>query len=164
MTCPLCPQKLTYDSIRLLSKACPSCEKQVKQMLAGFNGVMTTHKSPKTIWDNSIAYNEWLLSLKENDKEPVKLSKNAQYVEQRCDIRDMKRIVGIPKFLPLEEQVFTAWILDGTKDERMQEVLGLTYSQLFQIKKIVKYRLQKQMAYYHQIKKLEKEGKSDATR
>jgi hypothetical protein len=57
--------------------------------------------------------------------------------------------------------IFTAWILEGQKDGRMQEVLGLTYSQLFQVKKVVKIKLQKQMAYYHQIKKLEKEGKSD---
>lgn len=159
--CPVCPQKLTYDSIRLMRQACPSCQRQLKQMLAGFRGVMTEARPKKTLWDNSIAYEEWRASLAPSDLVHVNLRKKDEPVSQRCDIRDMKRVVGIPKFLELEKQVYTAWILDGTKDERMQEVLGLTYSQLFQVKKVVKNRLQKQMAYYHQIKKLEKEGKTN---
>lgn len=144
-----------------MRQACSSCQKQLKQMLAGFRGVITETRAKKTLWDNSVAYEEWKSSLDPNDLNPVQLRKKDEPVSQRCDIRDMKRVIGVPKFKPLEKQVYTAWILDGTKDERMQEVLGLTYSQLFQVKKVVKNKLQKNMAYYHQIKKLEKEGKTN---
>ena len=159
MQCPVCPQKLTYDAIRLMRVACGPCQRQLKQMLAGFRGVISEARSKKTLWDNTPAYEEWKASLDATDLAIVLLRKKDNEVNQRCDIRDMKRIIGMPKFLPLEKQVFTAWVLEGTKDERMQEVLGLTYSQLFQVKKIVRNRLQRQMAYYHQVKKLEKEGK-----
>lgn len=162
--CPVCPQKLTYDNIQVIGQACPSCQRQLKQMLAGFRGVISEARSKKTLWDNTVAYDEWKARLEPNDLNPVQLRKKDEPVSQRCDIRDMKRTAGIPTFLPLEKQVFTAWILEGTKDERMQEVLGLTYSQLFHVKRVVRNRLQKQMAYWHQIKKLEKDGKIDETR
>ena len=161
MTCPVCPEKLSYNHIRVIHLACGPCQRQIKQMLAGFHGVLTEARPKRTIWDNTEGFEEWKAQLSETDLNRVLLNKKEDYVLQRCDLRDMKRVVGIPKFLPLERQVYTAWLLEGTKDERIQEVLGLTYSQLFQVKKIVRNRLQRQMAYYHQIKKLEKEGKSE---
>jgi hypothetical protein len=159
MQCPVCPQRLTYALIQLMDKACGPCQRQLKQMQAGFRGVIQESRSKKTIWDNSSGYNEWVHQLVEQDTVRVQIKKKDDYVLQRCDTRDMKRVVGLPKFLPLEDQVFTAWINEGRKDETIQEVLGLTYSQLFHVKKVIRVRLQKQMAYYHQIKKLEKEGK-----
>lgn len=160
MTCPVCPQKLTPAAYHLLNKACGSCQRQLRQMMAGFHGVPIEHRKQKTTWDNSEVYEMWKAQLTVNDIVTVNLNtKEELETRQRCDIRDMKRVCGLPNFLPLEQQVFTAWILEGAKDERMQEVLGLTYSQLFQVKKVVKIRLQKQMAYYHQIQKLEREGK-----
>lgn len=160
MSCPVCPQKLTYQIAHLSPKACGSCQRQIKQMMAGFRGVMTEARPQKTIWDNTVAYTEWVAKLDPADTEKVGLKKKDDYVIQRCDLRDMKRVAGLPKFLSLEDQVYTAWINEGVKDEKIQEVLGLTYSQLFHVKKVIKVRLQKQMAYYHQIKKLEREGKS----
>jgi hypothetical protein len=164
MSCPVCPLKLTYDVAPLIHKACGSCQRQIKQMLAGFRGVMTESRPKKSIWDNTAGYEEWLSLLAEADTEKVNLRKKDDYVIQRCDLRDMKRIAGLPKFLPLEDQVYTAWINEGVKDEKIQEVLGLTYSQLFHVKKVIKIRLQKQMAYYHTIKKLDQEGKANETR
>lgn len=162
MTCPVCPQKLTPAVYPLLNKACGACQRQIRQMMAGFNGVVVEHRKERHTWDNSEAYNVWKSELTENDLMRVNLHvKEEQEVRQRCDIRDMKRVCGMPNFLLLEKQVFTAWVLEGQKDERIQEVLGLTYSQLFHVKKVVKIRLQKQMAYYHQIQKLEKEGKNE---
>jgi hypothetical protein len=162
MTCPVCPQKLTPAVYPLLNKACGSCQRHIRQMMAGFRGVVVEHRKEKNTWDNSVAYEAWKAQLTPNDTIRVSLHvKEEQETQQRCDLRDMKHVCGLPKFLDLEDQVFTAWLLEGQKDERMQEVLGLTYSQLFQIKKVVKIRLQKQMCYYHQIKKLEKEGKTD---
>jgi len=161
MTCPVCPLKLTREVYSLLNKACPSCQRHIKQMMAGFHGLAVEHKVKRTLWDNSEAYEEWKGQLTEQDTAKVQIKNDEDYTRQRCDIRDMKRVCGLPKFLPLEEQVFTAWIAEGQKDERIQEVLGLTYSQVFQVKKVIKVRLKKQMAYYHQIKKLEKEGKTD---
>lgn len=161
MTCPVCPQKLTPQVYHLLSRACASCQRQLRQMMAGFNGVMVESKPKRTRWDNTEAYEEWKSHLTENDTVRVRLKDDTQDNEQRCDIRDMKRVCGLPKFLPLEKQVYTAWIMEGQKDERIQEVLGLTYSQLFHVKSVVRIKLQKNMAYYHQIKKLEKEGKTN---
>lgn len=160
MTCPVCPQKLTRDVYPLVHKACASCQKQIKQMMAGFHGVIIEHKSLKTTWDNSAVFEDWKAHLTPNDLAIVHVRKKDEYNTQRCDLRDMKHFVGLPKFLPLEDQVFTAWVLEGVKDEKIQEVLGLTYSQLFAVKTIVKKRLQKQMSYYHQIKKLSQEEKS----
>lgn len=164
MTCPVCPTKLSRASYDLIHKACGPCQRQIKQMMAGFRGVMPEAKVKTTRWDNTAAYEAWKAKLTDQDEVKVHLNNKAEYVEQRCDIRDMKRVVGIPKLLDLEKQVFTAWMIEGTKDERIREVLGLTYSQLFHIKRVIKGRLQKQMAYYHQIKKLEKEGKSNEAR
>lgn len=158
MSCPVCPLKMTYAVVPLLNKACGSCQRHIKQMMAGFNGVVTESRPLKNTWDNSAAYREWMGQLKDCDSEPVNLKKKDSEVIQRCDIRDMRRIVGLPTFLPLEQQVFNGWIVDREKDEKLQELMGLTYSQLVHVKKIVKLRLQKQMAYYHTIKKLEKEG------
>lgn len=160
MTCLVCPMKLTPEVYPLLNKACPSCQRHIRQMLAGFRGVMVESKPKNTRWDNTEAYEDWKSQLTENDAVKVRLKDDAQENEQRCDIRDMKRVCGMPKFLPLEKQVFIAWILEGQKDERIQEVLGLTYSQLFHVKGVVRIRLQKQMAYYHSIKRLEDESKA----
>lgn len=161
MTCPVCPEKMTYALIDVIHKACGPCQRQFKQMLGGFRGVPQVPKKKTSRWNNTVAYDEWRSQIVEGDLFRVAIDAKAEQVEQRCDIRDMKRVCGLPKFLPLERQVFTAWIVDGLKDERIQEVLGLNYSQLVHIKKVVKIRLQKQMAYYHEIKKLEKEGKSE---
>lgn len=157
MSCVLCPQTLTYSLISEMHKGCASCQKQLKQMLAGFRGVMLQTRPKKTLWNNTAGYTEWLDKLEETDGDTVNLRKKDDYVIQRCDLRDMKKIVGLPKFLPLEDQVFTAWINEGVKDEKIQEVLGLNYSQLFHVKTVIRRRLQKQMAYYHQVKKLAKE-------
>lgn len=159
MSCPLCTQKITYQNVGLVDNTCGPCERQLKQLVAGFRGVISEAKPVKATWNNTPAYQDWVSQLTDADKEPVRLIKKGEYVDLRCDIRDMKRICGLPKFLALEKQVFTAWILEGTKDEKMQELLGLTYSQLIHIKKVVQSRLQKQMAYYLQIKQLEREGK-----
>lgn len=160
MSCPVCVLELTPDVVKLMNKACGPCQRQIKQMVAGFHGVIVEHRRPKTTWDNTAAFEDWKAQVTESDLVTVQIRKKDEYTIQRCDIRDMKRIVGFPKLLPLEDQVFTAWVLEGQKDERIQEVLGLTYSQLFAVKNVVKKRLQKQMAYYHQIKKLAKEGKA----
>jgi len=162
MSCPVCPLKMTYDVAPMINKACGSCQRQIKQMLAGFRGFMTEARPKKTVWDNTAAYQEWQSRLDALDLDPVKLRKKDDYVVQRCDLRDMKRVVGLPKFLPLEDQVYTAWINEGVKDEKIQEVLGLTYSQLFQVKRIIKIRLQKHMNYYHSIKKLEEEKNANS--
>jgi len=158
MSCPVCPQKLTREVYDLVDQACASCQRHIRQMMAGFHGVIAEPKKTNNTWDNSDVYEEWKASLVTHDADPVHLNKKGEYLEQRCDIRDMKRVVGLPKFLPLERQVFTAWIMEGQRDQRIQEVLGLTYSQVFQVKKIIQKRLQKQMSYYHEVKKLEKEG------
>jgi hypothetical protein len=157
MSCPVCPQKLTREVYALMNKACGPCQRQIKQMMAGFHGVMAEPRRMKTTWDNTIVFEEWKSQLTESDTAIIHLRKKDEYVEQRCDLRDMKKVVGLPKFLPLEDQVFTAWILEGVKDEKIQEVLGLTYSQLFAVKSVVKKRLQRQMAYYKQIQLLEKQ-------
>ena len=164
MQCPVCPQKLTYAIVGLVDKACGPCQRQIRQMMAGFRGIVTEARPKKTLWDNTETYQAWVDSLQATDIEKAHLRKKDDYVIQRCDLRDMKRVVGLPKFPSLEDQVYTAWINEGVKDEKIQEVLGLTYSQLFHVKKIIKIRLQKQMAYYHEVKKLEKEGKNDETR
>jgi hypothetical protein len=157
MSCPVCPQKLTREVYSLVNKACGPCQKQIKQMMAGFHGVIAEPRRLKTTWDNTSAFEEWKAHLTSSDVAVVHLRKKDDYTTQRCDLRDMKKSVGLPKFLPLEAQVFTAWILEGQKDERIQEVLGLTYSQLFAVKSVVKKKLQKQMAYYKQVQKLAKE-------
>lgn len=164
MACPVCPQKLTFDYVKLLNKACGPCQRQIRQMMAGFHGVVTEPRAKKNVWDNTAGYLEWVAQLKETDMVAATLRKKDEYVVQRCDLRDMKKVVGLPKFLPLEDQVFTAWVNEGVKDEKVQEVLGLTYSQLVHVKKVIRIRLQKQMQYFHTIKQLEKEGKADETR
>jgi hypothetical protein len=158
MACMLCTQKLTYENTKLIDKACGSCQRHLKQMRAGFRGVITESRPLKHIWDNTAGYMEWVGQLEQTDADTVNVKKNGEYVTQRCDVRDMKRIVGLPQFLPLELQVYTAWIVEGVKDEKIQEVLGLTYSQLFHVKNVIQKRLQKQMAEFHQVKKLEKEA------
>ena len=161
MACPACPEKLTYKSARLLDKACGPCQRQIRQLMAGFHGVVAEARPQKIVWDNTEVYQEWLNKLTTSETGAVHLKKKDDYVIQRCDLRDMKRVVGLPKFLPLEDQVYTAWVNEGVKDEKIQEVLGLTYSQLFQIKKVIRIRLQKQMAYYRQVKQLEKEKQDE---
>lgn len=161
--CPVCPQKLTPEVYPLVDKACGSCQRHIKQMMSGFRGVIMEPKRVKTTWNNTAAFEDWKAQLTPSDLALVHLRKKDTYVEQRCDLRDMKKTVGYPKLLSLEDQVFTAWILEGVKDEKIQEVLGLTYSQLFAVKSVVKKKLQKQMAYYKQIQMLEKlkENKDD---
>jgi hypothetical protein len=128
-------------------------------MMAGFRGVITESRPLKHIWDNTAGYMEWVGQLEQTDADTVNLKgKKDEYVELRCDVRDMQRIVGLPKFLPLEQQVYTAWVKEGVKDEKIQEVLGLTYSQLFHVKNVIQGRLRKQMAEYQNIKRLEKEA------
>lgn len=158
MVCPVCPEKLTYQLIPLMDQACGPCQRQLRQLLSGFHGLAKEARPKKELWDNSNAYEDWKSSLTVNDDVTVRIKDDADYTDQRCDIRDMKRVCGLPKFLPLEKQVFTAWILEGQKDERIQELLGLKYSQVFHVKKVIKVRLQKQMAYYFQIKKMAKES------
>jgi hypothetical protein len=159
MSCPVCPLKLTPEVYQWFDKACASCQRHIKQMMAGFNGVPVEHRKIKDTWDNSEAYEDWKSRLIPSDTVRAVLDKKGEYVDQRCDIRDMKRVCGLPKFLDLEQQVFTAWIVEGENNERMQEVLGLTFGQLSHVKTVIKIRLQKQMAYYHTIKKLEEENK-----
>lgn len=161
MSCPLCTQKLTRSLYPLIGKACGPCHRQLTQMMAGFHGIITESRPQKTVWDNTTAYQEWLTKLDPTDTAKVGLSKKDDYIIQRCDLRDMKRVVGLPKWLPLEDQVYTAWVNEGQKDARIQEVLGLTYSQLFHVKKVIQVRLKKQMLYFRQIKKLEKEGEAN---
>ena len=158
MSCPVCPMKLTSAVYDLVDQACGPCQRHIRQMMAGFHGVIVESKPQRSLWNNTVAYEEWKSQLTENDLARVRIKVDDNYVAQRCDIRDMKRVAGMPKFLPLEEQVFTAWIMEGQKDERIQEVLGLTYSQVFRVKAVIRIRLQKQMAYYREIKKLEQEG------
>ena len=159
MSCPLCTKSLTPESVAQVHRACGPCQRQIKQMRAGFHGVLTEPRPQKSIWDNTAAYAEWVNSLEETDMATVHIRKKDEYVIQRCDLRDMKRIVGLPKFLPLEDQVYTAWINEGVKDEKIQEVLGLSYSQLVHVKKVIRVRLQKQMSYFHTIKRLSKDAK-----
>jgi hypothetical protein len=132
-------------------------------MRAGFRGVVYEPKKEVEKWDNSGAYDEWMQSLGEEDTlEQVKVNAKEEYTKQRCDIRDMRNAVGLPKLLPLEAQVYTAWVEDGVKDGRMQEALGLTYNQLQHVKAIVRMRLKKQMAYYKTIQRLAKgDSKND---
>lgn len=157
MQCPVCPQKLTYAVAGLVDKACGPCKRQIKHMLSGFHGVITETRTKDTLWDNTETYQTWVDSLQETDVEKAHLRKKDDYVIQRCDLRDMKRVVGLPKFPTLEGQIYTAWINEGVKDDKIQAVLGLTYSQLFHVKKVIKIRLQKQMSYFHTIKRLEKD-------
>ena len=161
--CPICPQPLSYALIDVIDQACGPCRQHITQMWAGFRGVTPQPVKKVYKWDNSAAYEEWKGQLTAQDEVPTQLKKSDNEVFLYCDIRDMKRVCGYPKFLELEKQVFTSWILEGQKDERSQEVLGLTYSQLTHLKKVVKFRLQKQMAYYRQIQKLEREGKTNAS-
>jgi hypothetical protein len=155
MSCKLCTEKLSAANLFKLSRACASCKKQYSQMRAGFRGVVYEPKKEVEKWDNSGAYDEWMQSLGEDDGlEQVKVNAKEEYTKQRCDIRDMRNAVGLPKLLPLEAQVFTAWVEDGVKDGRMQEALGLTYNQIQHVKAIVRMRLRKQMCYFQEIQKL----------
>ena len=108
MSCPVCPQKLTYAVVPLLNKACGPCQRQIKQLLAGFHGVLAEPRRLKTTWNNTEAFEEWKTHLTVSDLALVHLCKKDDYTTQRCDLRDMKKVVGLPKFLPLEDQVFTA--------------------------------------------------------
>jgi len=164
MTCPVCPRKLTPELYPLVNKACGSCQRQIRQMMSGFNGVVVEPRRARTTWDNTEAFEGWKSSLTSSDVAMVHLRKKDDHAMQRCDLRDMKRAVGLPRFLPLEAQVFTAWVLEGVKDEKIQEVLGLTYSQLFAVKGVVKKRLQKQMCYFMQIKLLEEQSNAKINR
>lgn len=156
MSCKLCPVKIEWAHIAEIGKACPSCRKQYVQMLAGFKGILPTTKEEKELWDNSEAYNEWVGKLEATDADHhISIRSKDEYVKQRIDVREMRNVVGLPPFESLEKQVFTAWIEEGVKDERMQEVLGLTYRQLTHVKSVVRARLRKQMAFYHQVQKLE---------
>lgn len=157
MSCPACPQKMTYALISLVDKACGACQRQIRQMLAGFRGIVTEARPKRIVWDNTPAFNAWQAQLTDADKVNVQIKSTDDYAPMRCDIRDMKLVVGLPKFLSLEDQIYTAWMNEGVKDEKIQEVLGLTYSQLVHVKKVIRMRLRKQMAFYHQVQKTEKE-------
>src|SRR5271165_4007430 len=110
MACKLCSETMEYSKAYNLSGACESCKRQYKQMLSGFRGVVYEPKDKTTHWDNSEAYEEWKQSLADEDTaNRVVLKSNDEYTKQRCDIRDMKHVIGLPKFLPLESQVFIAW-------------------------------------------------------
>lgn len=160
MTCRLCTEKLSPANYSKLGRACASCHRHYTQMRSGFKGVRPEPKDDTELWDNSAAYDEWVLSLgSDSGSEQVALPTKEEYTKQRCDIRDMRGEVGLPKFAPLESQVYTAWVEEGVKDEKMQEVLGLTYRQLQHVKSVVRTKLRKQMAYFKTIKKLE----ADAT-
>jgi hypothetical protein len=130
-------------------------------MQAGFNGVTPEPQKIKETWDNTSAFEEWKAQLLPSDSDSVSLRKKDAYTVMACDVRDMKLTVGLPTWLPLEEQVYTGWICEVAKDERLQELLGLTYSQLLAVKAVVKKRLQKQMNLYRHIKDLADGGKKN---
>jgi hypothetical protein len=152
--CPVCTMKLTPEVYTLLSKACGPCGRQIKQMMSGFRGVTSEPQKVKLTWDNTAAFEEWKAQLTSSDLDSVPIRKKDEYTQLACDVRDMKLTVGLPTWLPLEEQVYTGWICETAKDERLQELLGLTYSQLLAVKTVVKNRLQKHMNYYRHIKDL----------
>jgi hypothetical protein len=159
MGCKYCSSRLTYENLYKLKGACSACHRHYEQLRAGFKGVKPEPKDETVRWDNSSAYEEWLNSL--NDPalaEKIAVDSKGTYTEQRCDIRDMRSDVGLPKFEPLEGQVFTAWIEEGVKDNKMQEVLGLNYRQLSHVKAVVRIKLKKQMAYYLTVKRLSKDA------
>jgi len=156
MQCKYCVTKLTlYDAFRLKG-ACPACRRHYEQLRAGYKGFKPEPKDETVRWDNSAVYDEWLSSLEE--AKPIVISNKGEYTEQRCDIRDMRTDVGLPKFAPLESQVYTAWIEEGVKDGKMQEVLGLTYKQLSHVKSVVRLKLKNQMVYFKTVKRLETEA------
>jgi hypothetical protein len=158
MKCKYCDLKLTLDNYPKPNRACAACRRHYEQLKAGFKGVKPELKDETEIWDNSTAYEEWISVLEDSDiPEKVVLNSNGTYTEQRCDVRDMRTEVGLPKFKPLESQVYTAWVEEGVKDNKMQEVLGLTHRQLAHVKSVVKVKLKKQMAYYLTVKKLNKD-------
>lgn len=160
MSCKLCFEKLDYSLVSKIGRACASCRKQYTHMMAGFHGVVPEKKSERELWDNSESYQDWVTNLGEADPAERVPLKKEDYTQQRCDTRDMRRLVGLPEFKSLEGQVYTAWIEEGTKDERMQEVLGLTYDQLQHVKSIVRIKLRKQMAFYFEIKQLEAQAEA----
>jgi len=162
MSCKFCSEKLDSSNLSKVSRACAPCKKQYDQMRAGFRGVVYEPKVKTEKWDNSEAYDEWIQSIGDDGTDVVSVKSKDEYTEQRCDVRDMRNTVGLPKFFPLENQVYTAWIEDGVKDEKMQEVLGLTYNQLQHVKRMVRMRLRKQMSCFQVVKKLsvEAEGKN----
>lgn len=156
MSCKLCAEKLSPINFSKLNRACASCRRHYTQMQAGFKGVKLEAKDSTELWDNSEAYNEWVSSLGSAEEiDQVSVSSKEEYTQQRCDIRDMRGDVGLPKFAPLESQVYTAWVEEGVKDEKMQEVLGLTYRQLQHVKAVVRMKLRKQMNYFKTVQKLE---------
>ena len=120
MACKLCTLPLVYSNLYKMRGACASCKKQYDQLRAGFRGVMQESKDKPSRWDNSEAYEEWAKGLEANDLDHVMIHSKKEYAEQRCDTRDMRREVGLPKFARLESQVYVAWIEEGVKDEKEQ--------------------------------------------
>ena len=157
MSCSVCPMKLTREVYAFEKQACGSCRKQIRQMQAGFHGVTPEPQKVKETWNNTEAFLDWQSNVTIEDLTPVHIRKKDAYTVMACDVRDMKQIVGLPTWLPLEAQVYEAWVMEGRKDEIIQEVLGLTYSQLLAVKNVVKKRLQKHMNYYRHIKNLAEE-------
>jgi hypothetical protein len=154
MSCKLCFEKLSFAHVDKIGRACASCRRHYLQMQAGFKGVRPEPKDETELWDNSSVYESWANSLSA-ENERVQLDTKEEYVQQRCDTRDMRAVVGLPEFAPLESQVYTAWIEEGVKDGKIQEVLGLNYDQLSHVKRVIRVKLQKQMAYFKTVKRLE---------
>jgi len=153
MSCKLCSEPLSYANFSRLSRACTHCHRHYEQMRAGFRGYRPEPKKKDNLWDNSSAYEEWLQVAP--PIEQVRLFAKEEYAKQRCDIRDMRGDVGLPKFEPLESQVYNAWIEEGVKVDKMAEVLGLSTTQIRHIMSVVRMKLRKQMAYFQEVQKLE---------
>lgn len=155
MACKLCTEKLSYANVSKMSRACASCHRQYQQMLSGFRGYKAEPKDKHNFWDNSTVYEDWVKSLGEAQvADPVSVKSKAEYTEQRCAVRDMRGDVGMPRFAPLESQVYTAWIEEGVKVDKIAEVLGLSTKQVRHVMSIVRMKLRKQMLYYQEVKKL----------
>jgi hypothetical protein len=164
MACKLCTEKLSYANLSKLSRACAPCRRQYQQMRSGFSGYKPEQKEKHNLWDNGAAYEEWVQSLGDAQVEQVNVRTKDEYTEQRCDVRDMRGEVGMPKFAPLESQVFTAWIEEGVKPEKIAEVLGLSRSQVRHVMSVVRMKLRKQMSFYQEVKKLSAEATDLAKR
>lgn len=153
MPCNLCTEPLSYANLSRLSRACPPCCRHYEQMNAGFKGYRPEPMKKCDLWDNSSAYEEWLQVAPLIEQ--VRLHAPEEYAKQRCDIRDMRGDVGLPKLEPLESQVYNAWIEEGVKIDKMAEVLGLTTTQIRRIMSVVRMKLKQQMGYFKAIQKLE---------
>lgn len=158
MSCKLCTEKLSPSNFFKLRGACGPCRKNYEQMRAGFRGVVYEQQEKVSTWDNSEAYNEWVGSLGTESTDQVSVKSNEEHTKQRCDVRDMRGVVGMPKFHPLEAQVYTAWVEEGVKDDKMKEVLGLTYAQIQHVKSVVRMRLRKQMSFFKAVQKVDDEA------